>query len=149
MELYPAFDVPKIEETPEKNNRQVSSLYFDFEKGDFALDGTGNAKTATPYDSWVQWCLKTIYTQRWAFMAYDSQTGIELEEAFAQSKRELQESYIQKTVTEALLADPYSRTVRVYNFKFNWGVDSLDLEVTVSGIWDKDAVLNAKLKNAR
>ena len=47
------------------------------------------------------------------------------------------------------MADPYSRTVRVYDFKFKWGVDSVDLELTVSGIWDDDAVLNAKLMKVR
>lgn len=149
MELYPAFEVPSIKDTIKKDNRQMTSLYFDFEKGDFVLSNTGDIKTATSYDSWVQWCLKTIYTQRWAFMAYGSQTGVELEEAFAQNNRALCESYIQKTVTEALLADPYSRTVRVYDFKFKWGVDSVDLELTVSGIWDDDAVLNAKLMKVR
>ena len=41
MELYPAFEVPSIKDTIKKDNRQMTSLYFDFEKGDFVLSNTG------------------------------------------------------------------------------------------------------------
>lgn len=147
--LFPVFDVPKVLPGKKQNRRNMSSLSFDFEKGDFSLDKSGQIKTAQPYDAWVQWCLKTIYTERWAFLAYSGQAGAEIEEALEQPERELQESYIEKTVTEALLADPYSRTVRVYGFEFNWKTDSVDIEVSVSGIWDKCAVLHVKLQKAR
>ena len=93
--LFPTFAVPKVVENGVKQeNRTKQSLYFDFEKGDIALDSNGEIKTATPYDTWVQWCLKTVLTQRWAFFAYSSQTGVEMEEAFAQQDRKAQQSYI-------------------------------------------------------
>ena len=113
--LFPTFAVPKVVENKiPKENRTKKSVYFDFEKGDFSLESNGEIKTATPYDAWVQWCLKTVLTQRWAFLAYSTQAGVEIEEAFAQQDRKAQESYMEKTITEALLADPYQRTKRVY-----------------------------------
>lgn len=145
--LFPIFEVPKVvQEGNPVENRQKSSLYFDFEKGDFLLDSGGKIETADPYNAWVQWCLKTVYTQRWAYFAYTDQTGVELEEAFQQETREEQESYIERTITEALLADPYSRTKRVYDFTFEWESDGVKVVFTVSGIWDRDKTLTANLQ---
>lgn len=148
-DLFPVFSVPNVIDKSDKSNFQTSSLYFDFEKGDFALDKAGQIKTAKPYDAWVQWCLKTVYTQRWAFLAYSGQCGTEIEEAFNQTDKQSQESEIERTITEALLADPYNRTIRVYDFTFYWEVDSVDVTLNISGIWDKDAVLNVKLQKVR
>lgn len=147
--LFPVFEVPKIMNTSQTDNRQRKSLYFDFEKGDFSLDIAGQIKTATPYDAWVQWCLKTIYTQRGALLAYSGQIGVEMEEALKQDDRAMQESYIERTVTEALLADPYQRTIRVYDFHFYWGVDNVEVTLVVSGIWDRDTTLHANLQKVR
>jgi len=144
--LFPTFAVPKvIEGGVKQENRTKQSLYFDFEKGDIALDGNGEIKTATPYDTWVQWCLKTVLTQRWAFFAYSSQAGVEMEEAFAQQDRKAQQSYIEKTVTEALLADPYQRTKRVYDFTFVWQTDGVEVTFWVNGLWVEDKKLTAFL----
>lgn len=144
--LFPTFAVPKVVEgTLQEENRTKKSIYFDFEKGDFALEGSGELKTATPYDTWVQWCLKTVLTQRWAFFAYSSQAGVEMEEAFAQQDRKAQESYLEKTVTEALLADPYGRTKRVYDFTFVWQTDGVEVTFWVSGLWHEEKELTAFL----
>lgn len=144
--LFPTFAVPKVVENKiPKENRTKKSVYFDFEKGDFSLESNGEIKTATPYDAWVQWCLKTVLTQRWAFLAYSTQAGVEIEEAFAQQDRKAQESYIEKTVTEALLADPYQRTKRVYDFTFVWKTDGVEVTFWVNGLWVEDKKLTAFL----
>lgn len=144
--LFPTFAVPKVvENNIKEENRTKHSIYFDFEKGDIALDSNGEIKTATPYDSWVQWCLKTVLTQRWSFFAYSSQTGVEIEQALAQQDRKAQESYIEKTVTEALLADPYQRTKRVYDFTFVWKTDGIEVTFWINGLWYDDKQLTAFL----
>lgn len=144
--LFPSFDVPIIiEESKKTDNIQKSSIYFDFESGDIKLDNTGRIETASPYDTWVQWCLKTVYTQRWAYMGYSDQVGVELEEALNQDGRKAQESYIERTVTEALLADPYNRTKRVYDFIFNWQTDGVNVTFTVNGIWNDNVKLTVNL----
>lgn len=143
--LFPTFAVPKVvgeEKKPE--NRMKGSLYFDFAKGDFLLNSEGNIESATPYEAWCQWCMKTVYTQRFAFLGYSGQVGTELEEALNETTKKAQESALIRTITEALLADPYSRTKRVYSFLFQWGTDSLEVTFTVMGVWDKDATMTAK-----
>ena len=144
--LFPTFAVPKVvENNIKEENRTKHSIYFDCEKGDIALDSNGEIKTATPYDSWVQWCLKTVLTQRWSFFAYSSQTGVEIEQALAQQDRKAQQSYIEKTVTEALLADPYQRTKRVYDFSFVWKTDGVEVTFWINGLWYDDKQLTAFL----
>lgn len=149
-DLFPSFSTPKIiNDNKQTDNIQKSSIYFDFEKGDFRLNNGGSIETAMPYDSWVQWCLKTVYTQRYSFMSYSNQVGVEIEEAFMQETQKEQESYIEKTITEALLADPYQRTKRVYDFNFEWGVDKVNVTFWVSGIWDKSELIHTNLKKGR
>ncbi len=144
--LFPTFAVPKVVENKiPKENRTKKSVYFDFEKGDFSLESNGEIKTASPYDAWVQWCLKTVLTQRWAFLAYSTQAGVEIEEAFAQQDRKAQESYMEKTITEALLADPYQRTKRVYDFTFVWKTDGVEVTFWVNGLWYQEKELTAFL----
>ncbi len=144
--LFPTFAVPKVVENKiPKENRTKKSVYFDFEKGDFSFESNGEIKTATPYDAWVQWCLKTVLTQRWAFLAYSTQAGVEIEEAFAQQDRKAQESYMEKTITEALLADPYQRTKRVYDFTFVWKTDGVEVTFWVNGLWYQEKELTAFL----
>lgn len=146
--LYPVFKIPQIIDTEVKQeNKNKYSAYFDFVKGDFLQDGTGTILKSTSYDAWVQWCLKTVNTQRWAFLSYSDNVGVEIEEAFRENSKAAIESEIIKTIDEALLADPYSRTVYVKDFKFDWGVDDVSVTLTVKGVWEQDAVITVKYKN--
>jgi len=110
-------------------------------------DGTGTVLQSTPYDAWVQWCLKTANTQRWAFLSYSDNLGVEIEEAFKENSKSAIESELIKTIDEALLADPYGRTIYVKDFKFDWGVDSVKVILTIKGIWEQDAVITVEYKN--
>lgn len=145
--LYPSFDIPAIvNNAVGESNRQKSSIYFDFALGDFACNSSGSIVTATPYEAWCQWCMKTVYTQRFAFMGYSDQVGIEAAEAFNEESRNATESTLIRTITEALLSDPYERTKRVYDFLFEWNVDGLSASFTVVGLWENDAILTARFK---
>ena len=145
-DLFPVFDVPKIIMSEDDLAKQRVGMSFDFETGDFKLDNGGRIETASPYDVWVQWCLKTVYTQRWAYLGYSDQIGVELEEAFNQEDNAAKESYIEYTISEALLADPYNRTKRVYDFNFNWETDSVKVTFVISGIWDNDYTMTVNLR---
>ena len=145
-DLFPVFNVPGIDVSDENSVKQRIGIYFDFETGDFKTDNKGRIETASPYDAWTQWCMKTVYTQRWAYLGYSEQIGVELEEALKQEDRPSQESYIEKTISEALLADPYGRTKRVYDFTFKWERDSVKVAFTISGIWDTDYKTSVNLQ---
>ncbi len=132
--LFPVFEVPsKLAETLDNENRFRPSPAFDTESGEFILDGGGRMGYGSGYDGWVLWCLKTIQTQRWAHLGYRSNIGTELSQAFALADRKAQESYLERTITEALLSDPKERTLRVYDFQFSWIGDALTLECTLLG----------------
>ena len=83
--LYPVFKVPTIlEETQNNEGIYKGSSYFDFETGDFRMDGGGRVVPSSGFDAWKQWCIKTIATQRRAYYNYTNGLGIEGEEAMAQ-----------------------------------------------------------------
>jgi hypothetical protein len=145
--LFPAFPVPS--DTAEQNIRTRKygrAPLFDFEKGDFVMNGACQPVYGDGYDAWVLWCTKTIMTQRWAHLGYGSNAGIESAEAFAEPDREAVQSTFERTITEALLADPAGRTQYVRDFRFTWEADSLHLSCLVVGNEGQSATIQTKLK---
>jgi len=144
--LFPVFDVPsELEDEEEQESEYLPAPMWDVEAGDFVTDGAGKALYGSGYDAWVLWCTKAILTQRWAHDAYNDNEGIEAEEAFAEPDREAAESAFERTITEALLADPMERTVQVRDFEFTWEADSLRIECVVIGTDGNTANITAKL----
>ena len=128
--LYPTFESPTIveQEQPQLAPEYPKSYLFDFEKGDFVLDGAGRIAIADGHQAWVQWCVKTVLTERFAYLAYSWNYGAEIDEALKQPTRALVEMEIERTITEALLADP--RTYAVRDFSFEWKGDELYVSFT-------------------
>jgi hypothetical protein len=79
-------------------------------------------------------------------LSYTSNAGIEAIEAFAEGDRAAVQSYFERTITEALLADPMGRTVSVTNFEFSWDVDSFGITCLVTGTDGNSAVVTTKLE---
>lgn len=145
--LFPVFDVPStVTEDYTPKARYNPAPMFDIAKGDFITDGARQPLYGTGYDAWVLWCTKTILTQRWAYMGYSSNAGVEADEAFAEPDRKAQESAFERTVTEALLADPMGRTQQIQDFEFKWNGDSLNITCVVIGAESNSATITAKLK---
>lgn len=145
-DLFPVFDVPsEIQEEKDTGAIYAPAPLWDFEAGDFVMDAAHRTLYGSGYDAWVLWCTKSILTQRWAHLAYSANEGIEMEEAFAQPDREAVESTFERTITEALLADPMGRTLAVRHFEFTWEADSLWLSCEVVGRDGTTADIKAKL----
>jgi len=124
--LFPVFEVPgTIIEERKLDKKFKPAPFFDIEKGDFLITGANRLIYGSGYDAWVFWCTKTVLTQRWSCLAYSENAGIEIEQAFAQKDRAAVESHFERTITEALLADPKGRTVYVKNFEFKWLADAI------------------------
>lgn len=141
--LYPVFNVPSIlAETKKVQAVYKGSAYFDFETGDFQQDGSGKVLAADGYTAWKQWCIKTIATQRKAYRNYTAGLGIDGDQAFAEETVAQQELALETTIKNALMADPYKRTVDVQNFSWTYGVDSLHLTCTIIGQDDRSAVID-------
>ena len=120
-QLYPVFEVPDFVAKKNEENRKQQykpSVYFDYATGDFRLDGAGRMAGASGREAYMQWCIKTVMTERDAFLAYSTKYGAELETSLAQSDRASVEASLERTITEA----------------FTWPEpDSCDCEFVVKG----------------
>jgi len=130
-DLYPTFEPPTIveQEQPQLAPEYPKSYLFDFVKGDFVLDGAGRIVIADGYTAWVQWGVKAVMTERFSYLAYSGNYGVEIEEALKQPTRAAVETEVERTITEALLADP--RTYAVRNFSFEWRGNELYVSFNV------------------
>lgn len=145
-DLYPVFEVPTVAEEEQGEAYQYPpSSFFDFETGDFTTDSTGRMDASDGVDAWKQWCLKAVYTQRDAFAAFTNGYGIEEDEIFQEPTRMAQQSAIERTISEALMADPYNRTLFVRDFRYTWKDDGVSVTFTVMGQENREAVLTANL----
>ena len=145
--LFPVFDVPsEIAENTQPVKVYAPAPLWDFETGDFATNGAGQPIYGSGYDAWVLWCTKIVLTQRWAHDGYTPNTGIEAKEAFKEPDRKAQESALERTITEALMADPAGRTAQGRSFLFVWGGDSLDIRCEVVGTDGNSATVEALLR---
>ncbi len=132
--LYPAFDMPELieQQQAEPAPRYGKSWLFDFAKGDFVVDGAGRVAWADGHRAWVQWCMKTVLTERFAYLIYSWDYGTEIESALRQPSRKVVEAELERAMTEALLVDPRTQVVR--DFRFTWEADQLKVAFTVEPV---------------
>lgn len=115
------------------------SLYFDEGEGDILRDGQFRIKASTGIESWKQWCINCLLTEKGKYAAYGPDFGIATEDAFASGDRNEIESTLTREISESLLKDPYGRTEYVDNIEFDWAEpepDSLSVSMTIHGIDD-------------
>ncbi|MEG2001438.1 MAG: DUF2634 domain-containing protein [Evtepia sp.] len=145
-QLYPVFEVPSfVRDDVEQKADYRPSAFFDFNTGDFEVDSNGRIREATETEAWEQWCLKAVYTQRDAFLSYPNDYGIETDKAFQEPTHLQQQAFFQRTITNAILADPYHRTMYVKNFTFHRTEDGVVIRFEIVA-WDgRVSALNATL----
>lgn len=138
--LFPVFDVPEIDTPTQSDNRQYKpSVFFDYEKGDFRLDGAHRITVSTGKEAYMQWCRKIVMTERDAFLAYSTDIGIEGEAALAEGDRAAVESEYEKTITEALMVNTHTEYVR--GFEFTWRADEVWITFIVKGKeWEETTI---------
>lgn len=130
--LYPTFEVPEIPDETEDGQHYFPSVRFDWETGDFVLDGSGNLVESDGITAWRQWCIKCLYTEREQFIAYSADYGVETEDTMQLNDREAIESDLESTFTDALLQHPCTDSVT--DFAFSWSSDSVTVALTVIGV---------------
>lgn len=101
---------------------------------DFVRDGQNRVKSASGVDSWKQWCMNCLSTERYQSPIYSSDFGIAISEIMAAPTRQEAESLFRAEAKEALEADPYRRTDYVGAMNFYWEGDSVKIEMEVVGI---------------
>ncbi len=138
--LFPVFDVPEIiTPAPAEEQKYKPSVYFDYALGDFRRDGANKLVTAEGKEAYMQWCVKTVLTERLDRTAYSSDIGTELEDALKQEDHQAVESAMERTITEALMVN--KRTEYVRNFEFTWDSDGLHCDFIVKGKeWEEQQI---------
>lgn len=114
------------------------SWRFDFDTGDFVMTPTRKVAAADETAAWVMWCQKAIRTPRYRHLIYSREHGEEFDDLIGKGYSwAIQESEIQRMVTEALMVDP--RTASVGDFTFEWKDDSCYFTCRISNVRDEEA----------
>lgn len=110
--------------------KQGIAFQFDENGVDIKRDGKNRIMTSTGVESWEQWCLRCIATEKDTSPYYSETFGIDTKSVFEAPTKELAETILASEITEGLLADPYGRTESVDEINIEW-VDSDALKVNV------------------
>lgn len=131
--LFPAFEIPdEVSESEAPIElKYPQSVYFDFGKGDFLLDGRGNMVIANGHEAYMQWCQKIINTERFACLSYSTDIGTEMSGVISLNDRAAIASAVEKTITEALMINPLTEYLR--DFQFRWLSDELSVSFIIKG----------------
>lgn len=114
-----------------------NGIAFDSRRGDFLRDGMNKLMDSDGIESWKSWCINCIQTERYAYLAYSTDYGVEIEKAMKASNREEAESILTRQITEAIMADPYQRARYVGNITYDWiAPDSVEANIIIHGIDD-------------
>lgn len=125
-----------------------SGVAFAWDPGDFMRDGRNRIMDASGVESWQQWCMNCLQTQRYKHLAYSSDFGIDLDAIFSAETHEEAESILTREITEALTADPYQRTQNVEEIIYVWNApDSIQATVIVTGIADVTIDITVNITN--
>ena len=122
--LYPVFDIPDIDEDDDDTEEEAlkAGPLFDFEIGDFALDGQNRVVFVNGRDLFMLWVVKALQTQVGAYRSYYN-FGIDHEGAEFQPDREAVESALERTISEMLMTNP--QIEEVDSFTFSWKASNL------------------------
>lgn len=144
-ELFPIEQIlPETQDTTSGTVKFGRSWKFDFGVGDFVSSLTGKVAEAPDKDAWVEWCKKSIQTDRYRYLVYDRSYGQEFEDLIAlHLTREANESEIKRMVTECLKVNP--RTKSVDSFSFTWDGDKCYFTCYVYSVRDDTAQIGGEV----
>lgn len=121
----------------EKPTGYRNGIAFDSQRGDFRRDGMHKLLDSDGIESWKNWCINCLQTERYKHLAYSTDFGIEIDAAMRASSREEAESILSRQITEAIMADPYKRAKYIEEITYTWTMpDSVVVSVTIRGIDD-------------
>lgn len=120
-----------------------NGVAFDYETGDFKRDGKNRMLDSDGIESWKSWVINCMQTERYKFLAYSTDFGIELDKVFAAESREEAESILTRQITEAIMADDYERCAYIESIEYEWtepdgvlvhaklhGIEDVSIDVT-------------------
>lgn len=146
--LFPEGYETEIIEDLDRTGRSAvgyqNGIAFDDGTGDFKRDGRNTILDATGVESWKNWCVNCIQTERYKHLAYSTDFGIDLDAALHAESREAAESILTREITEAVAADPYGRCAYIESLAFDWTApDAIRVDAVLHGIDDVTIDLTA------
>jgi hypothetical protein len=119
---------------------------FDYDTGDFTINGNGQILTADETTAMTQWCQNILMTDRYNHEAYSDDIGIDYSEVFGAENRQEAETILETEICEALPCDPYGRVQYVQNVEFEWiDADSLNVTVTIVGMDNTEVTFTTQI----
>lgn len=127
-----------------------NGVAFDDEKGDLIRNGKNVVVDNTGVESWKNWFVNCMSTQRYACLAYSTDFGIDIVAIFNAPTRAEAEAVAMKEITDAAMADPYGRTEYLSDFVFEWTApDSIKISLKAHGIDDVTIDVTVYITNAQ
>ncbi|MBQ3336284.1 MAG: DUF2634 domain-containing protein [Selenomonadaceae bacterium] len=131
--LYPTINLPKLVAPTSRATVRTNRVapFFNFKFGEFEFIPNGKPRMATPKETFEQWCIKAVYTERGSRLAYSDKIGTEFAALAGVNDNERVKSSIIRTITESLMVHPQCAWVK--NFSFRSVGDNLWVTFDVQG----------------
>lgn len=140
MAEYPVWDIEDVMLDIEGNTLEETESYvYDYENRRTVVTGSGKTVRGDARAAYVFWAVKCVATERGAHEAYSEDFGAGIINIIKQDyPRPITESEIEQEIKEALMVD--SRTINVFDFRFNWGVDNCQITFEIEHIYGFDTI---------
>lgn len=143
--LIPSVDVPDfVEPSEEYDTEYRPSLAWDLKAGDFVRTGGYKVPMSSGIEAYKVWCVKAIQTERFTCLAYADDIGAEIEAARREDNHQAVELALSRTIEEALMVNPRTRSVE--GFTFSWNGSEVHLSFTVNAIDEEAFTVDATLE---
>lgn len=105
-----------------------------------SVNPVGRVNLGNELDAYRLWVMKCLLTERYKYLAYDTDFGVGLNEILeSDDDRDIVESEVEREITEALEVD--ERTASVEDFSFSWQGDELRVEFTVESVYGDEEMI--------
>lgn len=137
---YPVWDLEDVMfGVEEEALPEVESYAYNFDEGRIVVTVSDKTLRSDARDAYIFWAAKCVSTERYAHEAYSDDFGVSFLAIMKEDyPRGIAESEIKREIKEALMVD--SRTINVFNFRFNWKSDSCFINYQVESVYGIDTV---------
>ena len=137
MSLLPdwlATDTLMADDDDDERIPEGKSYKYDYKNKAVEITNSGRSVINTKEESYLWWCYKCLMEERYEHPFYSTDFGVEIMDILAADyPRLITESEIQRTIDEALIID--RRTVKTYDYRFEWTIDVLWISFVVDSIY--------------
>ena len=111
---------------------------WDFERDCFLYDANGRHILLTGNDALAVWIYKALKTERFSYLVYSWQYGIELK-PFIGKVMGVEERYseLKRVITECLMVNPYIKSIDSYSFVPENRGELVHVRITLTTIYEE------------